>query len=150
MELILWRHAEAEDGSPDAQRKLTAKGERQAEKVAGWLRARLPDGTRVLSSPARRARQTARALTREFEVLEDFDVGADARAVLTACGWPAAGGAVVVVGHQPTLGEVAALVLTGKANAWNLKKGAVYWLAARERSGARQPALRAAISPDLV
>ena len=150
MELILWRHAEAEDGSPDAQRKLTPKGEKQAEKVAAWLRERLPDGTRVLSSPARRARQTARALTREFEIFEDCDVGADPSAVLSACGWPSAGGVVVVVGHQPTLGQVAALALTGKAYDWNLKKGAVYWLVARERGAARQPALRAAISPDLV
>lgn len=150
MELILWRHAEAEDGSPDAQRRLTPKGEKQAAKVAAWLGARLPEGARILSSPARRARQTVRALTREFEVLEALDVGADPRAVLSACGWPASGSAVVVVGHQPTLGQMAALALTGKAYDWNLKKGAVYWLAARERGGARQIVLRAVISPDLV
>ena len=40
MELILWRHAEAEDGSPDAARKLTAKGEKQAQKLARWLKER--------------------------------------------------------------------------------------------------------------
>jgi phosphohistidine phosphatase len=150
MDLILWRHADAEDGSPDAERRLTAKGKKQAARVAKWLEARLPKGTRVLSSPARRARQTARALRDDIEVLEALDVGADAKAVLAACGWPAQDSAVVIVGHQPTLGQVAALVLGGRVQDWSLAKGAVIWLEARNRGGAPQAKLRAALSPDLV
>jgi len=38
MELILWRHADAEDGIQDAGRKLTAKGRSRAECMAAWLR----------------------------------------------------------------------------------------------------------------
>src|SRR5687767_291721 len=57
MDLILWRHAEAEDGlpgAPDAGRELTARGRRQAMKMAGWLDRNLPSGCRILCSPARR------------------------------------------------------------------------------------------------
>ena len=60
MELILWRHADAEDGVPDEARRLTAKGRKQAEKMAAWLTARLPADCRVMVSPAtRRARSRA-------------------------------------------------------------------------------------------
>src|SRR5436190_21449722 len=37
MDLILWRHADAEPGEPDIGRRLTAKGLKQAERVAAWL-----------------------------------------------------------------------------------------------------------------
>ena len=59
MELILWRHAEAEDGIPDAKRPLTERGQKQARKMAKWLRKRLPEDTRIIVSPALRCRQTA-------------------------------------------------------------------------------------------
>ena len=58
MELILWRHAEAADGGPDMARRLTLKGLRQAQDVAGWLRPRLAKHTRIIVSPAQRTRQT--------------------------------------------------------------------------------------------
>jgi phosphohistidine phosphatase len=38
MELILWRHAEAEDGIPDMARELTSKGKKQAKHMAAWLK----------------------------------------------------------------------------------------------------------------
>ena len=64
MDLILWRHAEAEIAAPgqdDLQRALTPKGERQARRMAAWLNQRLAATTRVLVSPALRCRQTAEA-----------------------------------------------------------------------------------------
>jgi len=149
MELILWRHAEAADGTPDAERRLTTKGRRQAKRVAQWLGERLPKGTRVLASPARRAQQTARVLVADFETVAALDVGAAPEAVLATCGWPEAEATVVVVGHQPTLGQAAALALTGRVQDWSLKKGALVWLESRVRGGARQVLLRAAIGPDL-
>ncbi|MEZ5719744.1 MAG: histidine phosphatase family protein, partial [Burkholderiaceae bacterium] len=54
MDLILWRHAEAEVGTEhmnDLARPLTARGEKQAARMAAWLDRQLPDGLRVLSSP---------------------------------------------------------------------------------------------------
>lgn len=59
MDLILWRHAEAEPGEPDLERALTAKGQRQARRMADWLGSQLPDSCRILASPALRCLQTA-------------------------------------------------------------------------------------------
>ena len=152
MDLILWRHADAEEGIgiPDGERKLTAKGIKQAARMAKWLRARLPEDAVVLASPAKRAQQTARALTADFEVVAEIGTAAAAEDVLRACGWPKTGRTLVVVGHQPTLGEVTALLLTGARGQWGLKKGAVIWLAQGAGGGIARPSLRAAISPDLL
>ncbi len=150
MDLILWRHADAEDGTPDGERKLTAKGIKQAARMAKWLRPRLPEDAVVLSSPAKRARQTARALTPDFRVVEEIGTAAAAEDVLRACGWPKAGHTLVVVGHQPTLGEVAAMLLTGSRGQWNLKKGAMIWIECGSGGGFARPSLRAAIGPDLL
>ena len=62
MELILWRHADAEDGADDMARRLTPAGEEQAAAMAQWLRAHLPAQYTLLASPAVRAQQTAAAL----------------------------------------------------------------------------------------
>jgi phosphohistidine phosphatase len=146
VDLILWRHAEAEEQGSDAERKLTAEGLRQAERVAAWLRARLPSDTVVIASPAQRARQTAQALTEHFRTEPAVGAAATAQAVLQAAGWPAAAGAVVVVGHQPTLGQAVALALTGEPASWGLGKGTAWWLA--HRGG--EVVVRAVIAPDLV
>ncbi len=65
MELILWRHAEAEDGTHDSERKLTAKGIKQAARMAKWLRARVPaDSHGSGESGQARAADGARAAVR--------------------------------------------------------------------------------------
>ena len=83
--------------------------------MAKWLDRHLPATTRILTSPADRAEQTARALKRKYRVVPEIAPGASAAAVLAAAGWPDAREPVLVVGHQPTLGEVAAYLLTGDA-----------------------------------
>ncbi len=148
MDIILWRHAEAEEGSPDAKRKLTPRGQRQAKQVARWLKKRLPADARILSSPAVRAVQTAKALELPFEELGKLGTGTSAGGILGAAGWPQAGGTVVVVGHQPTLGRVAALLLTGDAGDWSIRKGALWWFTHRTRNGIQETVLRAVIGPD--
>lgn len=148
MDLILWRHAEAEDGVPDAARRLTAKGEAQARRVGAWLDRHLPGGTRVLASPAERAQQTARALRRKFRVVDELGPGAAPAAVLAAAGWPDAREPVLVVGHQPTLGEIAALLVTGDEAPWSVRKCGVWWLESRGRDGARAVRLKVVIGPD--
>jgi len=150
MDLILWRHAEAEPGEPDLGRRLTAKGIQQAERMAEWLDRHLPSTTRVLSSPADRAQQTAQALKRKFKVVDDLAPGATVAAVLAAAGWPDSREAVLVVGHQPTLGEVAALVLTDQALGWSLRKGAVWWLSNRVREGVATTVVKVVVGPDFV
>ena len=150
MDLILWRHAEAEDGVPDADRALTKKGHKQAATVAAWLEDRLPKRSRVLVSPATRAQQTAVALRRPYTTTPEIGVGASAAEVLDAAGWPDAGDTVIVVGHQPTLGRVAALLLAGSEADWSIKKGALWWFTRRVRDGGGQVVLRAVIGPDLL
>jgi phosphohistidine phosphatase len=147
MELILWRQADAEMGNPDCQRRLTDKGLKQAERMAVWLAARLPEDYVVMASPAVRAQQTARALAGQFKTVPDLDTSASAAQLLRACGWPH-GANVVAVGHQPTIGEVAALLLAGTPAQWAVKKGAVVWLSLRGAEA--RPRLKAWISPDLV
>ena len=150
MELILWRHAEAEDGVPDGERALTKKGRKQAAAVAGWLKPHLPRQARILASPATRAQQTVAALELPFVTNREIGVGATASDVLKAAGWPDGAGTVVVVGHQPTLGRVAAVLLAGAEADWSIKKGALWWFARRMREGNGQVVLKAVIGPDLL
>jgi phosphohistidine phosphatase len=150
MDLILWRHAEAEPGEPDLGRRLTSKGQRQAERVGAWLDGHLPQTARVLVSPADRAQETALALKRKFKTLDALAPGAPVAAVLAAAGWPDAREPVLVVGHQPTLGEVASFLLAGEQAYWSVKKGAVWWLSNRDRAGNAGVVLRVAIGPDFI
>ena len=150
MDLILWRHAEAADGAPDLARKLTAKGVDQAQDVARWLRPRLPRQTRIIVSPAQRTLQTAKALTADLEIVRDLAPGASPAAVLAAAGWPEHKGAVLVVGHQPTLGLVASMLIAGEPMPWSIRKGAVWWISHRVRGERPQVVLRAVLSPDFI
>lgn len=136
MDLILWRHADAEPhgAAPDLQRALTAKGETQAATMAAWLAARLDPAARVLASPARRCQQTAQALGRPIATVDAIAPDRPARHVLEAAGWPEGDGTVVVCGHQPTMGLAASLALTGKADGWSVRKAGVWWLR-RDASG---------------
>ncbi|HKB81857.1 MAG TPA: histidine phosphatase family protein [Burkholderiales bacterium] len=150
MELILWRHAEAADGTPDLARNLTAKGRKQAQEVANWLRPRLPKHTRVIVSPAERTLQTAKALRADFEIVRDLAPGASAIAVLAAARWPESDAAVLVIGHQPSLGLVASMLIAGEPMPWSIRKGGLWWLSRRARGEQRQVVLRAVVSPDLI
>lgn len=159
MNLILWRHAEAEDvAASDLARQLTTRGRRQAQGVARWLRTRLPDDALILASPAARTMQTAEALTDQYRVVREIAPNASVEAVLQAAGWPdGIASTVVVVGHQPTLGEVLARLLGNETNSdgsvrrsWAVKKSGVYWIKSRERNGDGEAVLLAAITPDLV
>jgi phosphohistidine phosphatase len=123
---------------------------KQAKALAQWLSSRLPEQTRIIVSPAKRTQQTAAALTDKFEIEHKLAPGAPPTALLAAAGWPGHRGAVVVVGHQPTLGMAAALVIAGKPMPWSIKKGAIWWLSHRVRGEHAQVVLRAVISPDIL
>lgn len=150
MDLIFWRHADAQDGTPDMDRPLTAKGRGQARKMAAWLNRQLPEEVRILVSPALRALQTADALKRKYEVVPALAPGADAAHLLHAAGWPDAKGTVLVVGHQPTLGESASLLLFGEAVGMSIKKSGLIWLTNRLRGEVPQTLLKAAMTPELL
>jgi phosphohistidine phosphatase len=178
VDLILWRHAQAQVGPPgwvpdaanaervaqgqrpdlslaeDLARALTPKGERQAERMAAWLNQRLPESTRVLVSPAVRAQHTALALGRACKTVATLDPTAGPDALLKAARWPRARDPVLVVGHQPALGLLVAQLLMGADQAaiepLSIKKGGVWWLKCREREGRLQVALQAVHNPDFL
>jgi phosphohistidine phosphatase len=146
MDLILWRHAEAEDGSPDSARKLTKRGQDQARRIAAWLKPRLPKRCEVLASPAARAQETASALGIRFATTAAVGTDATAAEIIAEVGWPDRAKAILVVGHQPTLGRVAAALLSGAEADWHFAKGALWWL----RHAEGETKLFAAIHPKLV
>ena len=150
MDLILWRHADAAPGEPDLDRPLTPKGRRQAACVGAWLDRRLLKSCRILVSPAIRTQQTVAALDRKFKTNERLAPDASPQSILDAANWPDARNPVLIVGHQPSLGQVAALLLTGDSSQWWMQKGAVWWLSNRERSRGPSVVLRAAMAADFV
>lgn len=150
MDLILWRHAEAEEGEDDLQRALTARGEKQAARMAVWLDRNLPEGLRVLSSPARRAEQTARALGRKYKLRAELLPDGTPQDLLELVQWPNAKGAVLVVGHQPVLGQAVAQLLEMQPGVCALRKGAVWWLRQRQRLDSSETILLAVQCPEFL
>ena len=141
MDLILWRHAEAQEPEgdmTDLDRALTRRGDKQAARMAAWLDRQLPEGTRILASPAVRTEQTVRALGRKYRLCDDLRPGASPAQLLPLGGWPLATAPVLVVGHQPTLGETISRVLGLAEPECSVKKGAVWWLRSRERESGLQ------------
>ena len=118
--------------------------------MAEWLHAQLPPETRILVSPADRTRQTAQALTLDFEISKALAPGRGVEDLLGAVDWPEGGSdrSVLVVGHQPTLGQTAALLIGGTEAPWSIKKGAVWWISHRVRGEDDQAVLRVVMSPD--
>jgi phosphohistidine phosphatase len=145
MDLILWRHADAEDGAPDLARALTPKGRKQAARVAQWLLQHLPKDFELIASPAVRAQQTAEALNCTIKTVNQLAPGASPASILKAAGWPERKGTVVLVGHQPDLGCTAAQIVAGRPAEWRIKKGALWWL-----SNGDEAIVRAVVSPDLL
>ena len=150
MDLLLWRHAEAVEGEPDLTRELTERGQRQAQKVAGWLGKNKPKRLKVLCSPAVRTRQTTSAFTDEFEIITALGIEASVADLIAASGWPHSSGACMIVGHQPTLGQVVAQLLGLPGGACPIKKGAIWWLRSRERDGEDHTVLVSVLTAELV
>ena len=160
MDLILWRHAEAQEhpdplaGMPgddaDLRRRLTSKGEKQAARMASWLDRQLPEGARILCSPATRCEQTAMALGRKLRFREELLPESDPQGLLRLAQWPLGRSPVVVVGHQPTLGQVVAQLMGLEKGGCSIRKGALWWLRYREREGRGEVILITVQSPDLM
>ncbi len=153
MDLILWRHAEAVEAAPgddDMARALTARGEKQATRMAAWLDRQLPDSTRIWVSPARRTEQTAQALGRKFKFNPALGPMGTPDQLLELVQWPNAKGCVLVVGHQPTLGQTLSRLLGLTAQECAVKKGALWWLRYREREATGQTVVLTVQSPEVM
>lgn len=160
MDLILWRHAEAQEHPEglaghqgdvlDLKRRLTARGEKQAIRMARWLDRQLPQTVKVLCSPAERTQQTAMALGRKIRTVPCLAPGASVQDILGAAQWPEARSAVLVVGHQPSLGEAVAHLLGMAPGTCSVRKGSVWWLRHRERNEGADVVVRCVMAPDLL
>jgi phosphohistidine phosphatase len=154
MDLILWRHAEAEAGSPeqtDLQRRLTAKGRKQAHKMGLWLNERLPESCKVLVSPSTRTRETVAALERKFKVIEELAPDASPEQLLLAANWPNSKESVLIVGHQPSLGQAASMIITPYQPECAIRKGSVWWISQKQHQAeGLRCYLKAIIAPELL
>ena len=157
MDLILWRHAEAEDwllddeaSGIDLERPLTQRGEKQAARMANWLDRQLPEGARILVSPARRCEQTAFSLGRKHKIRSELAPDATAAQLLEVVQWPISKYPILVIGHQPVLGQVIAQLLGLKDSDCAVKKGALWWLRNRDRDGQSQTVVVTVQSPEVL
>jgi phosphohistidine phosphatase len=126
MDLYLVRHAEAYDPDPtqwpdDKDRPLTPDGEKRFRRVARGLRQLVPTVSVVLSSPWARAWRTAELLEKEAkwpapvacEALESGRAPVEVLQVLQPFNGSAA---VVLVGHEPNMHELASYLLTAESS----------------------------------
>ena len=153
MNLIFWRHAEAFDaleGQDDLSRTLTPKGEKQAVRMSQWLDRQLPEGIRVMSSPAVRCEQTVKALGRKVKYKSELLPNASLDDLLVTAGWPDSKMSVLIVGHQPVLGQAVSYLLGLPSGECSVRKGAVWWLRSRVRDGDAQTVVVSVQTPELL
>jgi phosphohistidine phosphatase len=153
MDLVLWRHAEAVDwqeGCDDLDRGLTARGYKQAIRMAEWLERQLPESARIFTSPARRCEDTVCRLDRKYKVSKDLLPDANVSNALSFLQWPNLKSTVLIVGHQPMIGQIVAQSLGLQSTECAIRKASVWWLRSRERDGQRQTVLVTVQSVDML
>nr|WP_314627046.1 histidine phosphatase family protein [uncultured Noviherbaspirillum sp.] len=148
MQFILWRHAEAAPGTPDEARPLTDTGRLHAQQMAHWLRPRLPSDLLILCSPAVRARQTADALGLPYTLSDALAKHSSAEAMRDAAAWPDNPSNVMLVGHQPILGDLLMLLLGAATPLDAMPKAGIWWLKAQRSAGRLVTGVNAVIGPD--
>jgi len=149
-ELLLWRHGIAEDRHPDRldhKRALTAQGRQRTAAAAAELCRLQLHCDRLLSSPLRRAQQTAEigvaaGLAPVLELEDRLAPGGDPLSLLQAGPWQRLG----LVGHEPDLGELASSLLGLPAGTISLRKAGIVLL----RLGPTGASLEALIGPRLL
>jgi phosphohistidine phosphatase len=129
---------------------LTPRGEKQAARMAAWLDRQLPEGVRVLCSPARRTEQTAQALGRKYKLRSELAPEGHVDDLLAVVGWPQTRAPILVVGHQPTLGQTLSRLLGLQNPECPVRKGAVWWVRSREREGVLQTVVVTVQTPELL
>ena len=153
MDLIFWRHAEtadAQEGQADAQRPLTARGERQAQRMAQWLERQLPESTKVLCCPTQRAEQTVMHLGRKFKCRDELSPNASVEDLLSLVQWPHNKHSILLVTHQPLIGATVSQLMQIQIQELVVKKGAVWWLRSRFKDDSHQTLIVTVQSPDLL
>ena len=154
MDLVLWRHAEAQDldseHESDLHRELTARGLKQAQRMSRWLDAHLPAETKILCSPAHRCLSTVQALGRKYKTCAELAPDQSAQALLELANWPHARSSVLIVGHQPTLGQVIGQLVGLTDHEVSVRKGSVWWLRHRIRPDQASTVVYCVQTPDML
>lgn len=157
--LILWRHADAEEliiGSKDTDRALTKSGRKDAAKMAKWLNQYLPDNVEMLCSPARRCLETVATLQQlnqhqskyDVKIAEFLSVDSSVALMTQHILNDDSSKTILLIGHQPNLGLLIAKLLGMNEGACVVKKGAVWWLRQRFIEGKSQTYLFTVQHPD--
>jgi len=105
---------------------------------------------RVLCSPARRTEQTAQALGRRYKLRAELSPDGSMQDLMELVQWPQGRGAVLVIGHQPVLGQTLASLLGMTSGECAVRKGAVWWLRQRQRMEHQETVLLTVQSPDFL
>ena len=150
MELVLWRHAEAEDGDDDMARALTPKGWHQAQQMAQWLKAQLPGAVRIVASPAVRTRETADALDLPYEIDRRIAPDADADQLLAASGWPDGHDLVILIGHNPAISVLASRLAGAAETSVVLRRAAAWWFARDTDGDQPRLTLKTVMTPSML
>jgi phosphohistidine phosphatase len=135
--IMLWRHADAlpigANIQDDISRPLSKKGQHQAKIMAAWLKSHSPKEIITISSKAVRSQQTAKALTNDFILSDGLAPGVSLMNVLETINGISDSNKLnanlLIVGHQPWLGELAAYLLNplSEIEGLNIKKAALWW-----------------------
>ena len=139
------REAAAASGVPDAQRALTGKGRQRMRAAARGLALLVPELELIISSPLRRARQTAEILAENYgglDVKESEALSPGAPAASLYRRLTGAPRRVALVGHEPDLGEwVSRALARGRSSFIHFKKGGACLLAFPAEPAAAQAEL---------
>ncbi len=158
--LLLVRHAIAQDRDEafeqqlsDAERPLTNKGRRRMRRIAAGLHHTTGAVERILSSPLRRAHQTAEILSIEYPdcpviLCDVLGPGQPIPSLIPLLAEEANEGTLIVIGHEPDLGQLISLLLCGYIRATvQLKKGGAAMLDFPGKIGSAQGQLLWLLTP---
>ena len=119
--------------------------------MAAWLDRQLPEGTRIVCSPARRCEQTVLALGRKYKLRSELAPDTTRRCAAGArpagptasrwCCWSAT---------SPRSAQAISLLLGLKQDSCPVRKGAVWWIRTRERDGDVQTVVVTVQAPELL
>jgi phosphohistidine phosphatase SixA len=139
-EIILLRHAHAESASPgeeDIGRALSVRGEAEADAAGIWLKQHAATPERVLCSPAARSRGTCERVLATLGYTDMRDepriYEATPASLIRVLDDHADAGSVMLVGHNPGLETLVALLTEGASDSGRgMPPGAVAWLSLPE------------------
>jgi len=154
MKLHIIRHAQAIERStaqPDEQRGLTCRGRKRFRQVSACLKKMAINPDYIITSPLIRAVQTAEILaetisfTGELQISADLADGPDIAALSALLKARSSASEIVIVGHEPDLGELVTALLRLPLPC-NLSKGCVVTLEVSSKNSGLTAALTGLIT----